>query len=243
METEPTETISWDSGTLQLIRSDNLHATKSNSGLSDTIRAKTQLDYLGLIDIEAFAKLQLSISGPIGKSSNLGSPSYVGTLLLGVGGSFAVRRVSNSAFAHSLDSWDDSFDKSKAFVAVKQPSAKQGDNDFQKRLYDAMMELKVSYHEPLRKHPNIVHLHSFMWDTQSNLANALAPSLILEYADLGTVSDFQDSDRLILHADAKLQICLDVAQGLSFLNTCGIIHGDVKCEYVLDVEMKCPMLC
>jgi hypothetical protein len=52
-----------------------------------------------------------------------------------------------------------------------------------------MIELKVSYHAPLRKHPNIVKLHSFMWDTQSNLATALAPSLILDYADLGTEID------------------------------------------------------
>ncbi len=183
--------------------------------------------------------MQLSISGPIGKCSNLGSPSRLEALHLGVGGSFVVRRVSNTAFVHSLEIWDDSFDRSKGFVVVKQPLVRRrGESDFENRLHDVMMELKVSYHEPLRKHPNIVRLHSFMWDTQSKLASALAPSLILEYADLGTVSDFQDSDRLIVHADTKLQICLDVAKGLSFVNECGIIHGDVKCEYVLDVEIQ-----
>jgi serine/threonine protein kinase len=188
-------------------------------------------DYLGLIDIEAFAKLQISVSDPIGKSSTVRSPSSVGTLLLGEGGSFVVRRVSNSAFAHSLSTWDDTFDKTKGFVVVKQPTVKNpGEGGFESRLYDAMMELKVSYHDPLRKHPNIVHLHSFMWDIQSNDAIALAPSLIMEYADLGTVSDFQNSKRLTLRSDAKLQMCLDVAEGVSFLHQCGIIHGDIKCE-------------
>jgi serine/threonine protein kinase len=69
-----------------------------------------------------------------------------------------------------------------------------------------------------------------MWDTQSNLADALASSLIFEYADLGTVSAFQGLKKLILHANAKLPICLDVAEGLTFLNECGIIHGDIKSE-------------
>ena len=204
---------------------------------SGFMRRSDEKDYLGLIDIEKFAKLQISVSGTIGKSTVLGSPSSIGTLLLGEGGSFVVRRVSNSAFAHPLDVWDEAFDKTKGFVVVKQSSVKdireEDSQDSFNRLFDAMMELKVSYHEPLRKHPNIIHLHSFMWDIQSNNADALAPSLILEYADLGTVSDFQDSERLILHSDAKLQICLDVAEGLSFLNQCGIIHGDVKCEFVL----------
>jgi Protein kinase domain len=222
------------SHTLQRLRANDGQSTGSDDNSTHVIKSQsTRSDFLGLIDIENLAKLQISISGPIGRSSTMGSPSSTGTLLLGEGGSFVVRRVSNSAFAHSLDVWDEAFDKTKGFVVVKQPSVKElGEDDFENRLYDAMMELKVSYHEPLRMHPNIVHLHSFMWDIQSNNVDALGPSLIMEYADLGTVSNFQDSERLILHSDAKLQICLDVAEGLSFLHQCGIIHGDVKCEYV-----------
>lgn len=222
------------SRTLQQIRATDRPSPGSDANSTHDIKPQsTQKDYLGLIDIAKLAKLQISISGPVGRSSPMGSPSSIGTLLLGEGGSFVVRRVSNSAFTRPLDSCDETFDKKKGFVVVKQPSVREiGEDDFENRLYDAMMELKVSYHEPLRMHPNIVHLHSFMWDIQSNNADVLAPSLIMEYADLGTVSDFQDSKRLILHSDAKLQICLDVAEGLSFLHQCSIIHGDVKCEYV-----------
>jgi hypothetical protein len=236
MATKETEHVRSDSLTLQKARgeySDGLEKNSNDSGKS----VHDHLDYLGLIDIEAFAKLQISISGPIGKSNYVGSPSLLGSLLLGEGGSFVVRRVSHSSFAHSLDVWDEPFDKSKGFVVVKQPidhepqaEGASPEKDFRKRLYDVMIELKVSYHAPLRKHPNIVKLHSFMWDTQSNLATALAPSLILEYADLGTVADFQDPERLMVHANAKVGICLDVAEGLSFLNKYGIIHGDVKCQ-------------
>ncbi len=212
--------------------SDGPEKTSNDSGKS----VRDHLDYLGLIDIEAFAKLQLSISGPIGKSNHVGSPSPLGSLLLGEGGSFVIRRVSPSSFSHSVDVWDEPFDKSKGFVVVKQPidhepwAEASPEKEFKKRLYDAMMELKVSYHTPLRKHPNIVKLHSFMWDTQSNLATALAPSLIIEYADLGTVADSQDPEMLMMHANAKVGICLDIAEGLSFLNKCGIIHGAVKCQ-------------
>ena len=91
--------------------------TLNDSGKS----VRDHLDYLGLIDIEAFAKLQLSISGAIGKSNHVGSPSPLGSLLLGEGGSFVVRRVSPSSFSHSVDVWDEPFDKSKGFVVVKQP--------------------------------------------------------------------------------------------------------------------------
>ncbi|KAE9374004.1 hypothetical protein N431DRAFT_481336 [Stipitochalara longipes BDJ] len=217
MEPDDMEDDGTESRTLQRIRSDYTQSTDSNGEITHLSMPRSgKKDYLGLIDIASLAKLQLSISGAVGKSTTLGSPSPITTLLLGGGGSFVVRRVSNTAFVHSLSVWDEAFDKSKGFVVVKQPSVKNiEDDNFESRLYDAMMELKVSYHEPLRKHPNIVHMHSFMWDIQSNNADALAPSLIMEYADLGTVSDFQDPKRLTLHSNAKLQISLDVAEEIS----------------------------
>lgn len=234
MEPDNMEDYGAQSRTLEIIRSANTHPANSDGEITRSNMPPTdKKDYLGLVDIVSLAKLQLSISGPIGKSTILGSPSPLATLLLGEGGSFVVRRVPSTAFAHSLSAWDETFDKAKGFVVVKQPSVKnEEDENFGSRLYDALMELKVSWHEPLRKHPNIVHMHSFVWDIQSNNADALAPSLIMEYADLGTVHDFQDPGRLTLHSDSKLQIALDIAEGLDFLNQCGIIHGDVKCEYV-----------
>jgi len=235
------ETDNSEPTTLQQLRAqpDSPEDSDGDLDTAETGTSRHQWDFLGLIDIEAFAKIQFANSGPIGKSSHLGTATLLGSLLLGRGGSFTVRRVPYSAISQSLNSWEEPFEKSKGFVVIKQPIARAGEplkavseeeKDFKKRLWDAMMELKVSYHKPLRKHPNIVKFHALMWDTQSNLGTALAPSLIMEYADLGTLSEFQNSKCLILHADAKSDICLDVARGLSFLHKCGIIHGDVKCE-------------
>jgi hypothetical protein len=130
-------------------------------------------DILRLLDIESLAKLQHSITGPVGRSFHLGSRS-VGFLILGSGYSFLVRRVPYKDFPHSIDIWDEPFDKEKKnFVVVKQPQLKDTkgeyeitpENELHMRLQAVLMELTILYHEPIRKHPNIVKLHHFMWDT------------------------------------------------------------------------------
>ncbi|KAH7128860.1 hypothetical protein EDB81DRAFT_906536 [Dactylonectria macrodidyma] len=192
-------------------------------------------EYLELIDIDALAKHQFSIEGPVGSNNRVGAPSATGTLLLGAGGTFTVRRVPYESITHPIDAWDEPFDRTKRFVVVKQPGVdnKRGGGNWDKRLRDVMMELKILSHKPIRRHPNIVKLHSFMWDSQSNVSTALAPSLILEYADLGTLSDFQDIRRLAIYCTTKRHICVDIAEGLRFLNECGIVHGDVKSQNIL----------
>ncbi|KAH6874396.1 hypothetical protein B0T10DRAFT_610682 [Thelonectria olida] len=191
-------------------------------------------EYLELIDIDTLARHQFSIEGPTGSNNRMGVPSVTGTLLLGAGGSFTVRRVPYESITQ-IDVWGGNFDRKKRFVVVKQPGVdhKRGGDNWDKSLRDVMMELKILSHKPICGHPNIVKLHSFMWDSQSNIATALAPSLILEYADLGTLSDFQDIRRLVLRHTTKRDICVDIAEGLRFLNECGIVHGDVKSQNIL----------
>jgi serine/threonine protein kinase len=160
------------------------------------------------------------------------------TLVLGTGASYSVRRVPCSKFPYLKASWDEQFNKSKAFVAVKQPLLSgpeklkwSADDDSAKRLYSVMLELRILQHKPIRRHPNIVTLHHFMWDTQ-NYADALAPSLVLEYAEFGPLEAFQRAGLLSLHADAKSKICLDIAEGLLVLHRCGVVHGDAKSSWV-----------
>lgn len=224
-------------------------STQGDFNMEDAVNDILIPGYLDLLDLPALARLQHSLSGPAGSSHHLGVASTVGTLLLGEGGSFVVRRVQYSSFLHSIDTWDEPFDKEKRFVVVKQPlieaytSPNNTDGAWTRqsdKLRAVTMELKVLSHPPIRKHPNIVKLYHFVWDTQGPLVSALAPSPILEYADLGTLDDYQDGNQLLpgeeqriyLHADAKMDICADVAQGLAFLHRCGVVHGDVTSGYV-----------
>jgi serine/threonine protein kinase len=197
-------------------------------------------DYLGLVDISALSKLQIILSSGTGRGHFLGSPaSGLGCLQLGGGRSFSVRRVMSSSVSRFIDSFDETFDK-KNFVVIKQPRLSKldfsKDDDFPARLSAVMMELKILHHDPIRKHQNIVHMHSFIWDAQDD-PTVLAPSLIMEYADLGTLSDYLSPARVPQPVDVKAMICLDAATGLFFLHSCGVIHGDVKSELVPPVQL------
>lgn len=144
-----------------------------------------------------------------------------------------VRRVPYDPYEHCVAVWDDPPEpRNSKFVVFKQPllpNINAGKEEDAARLQAVLTEMKVLYHQPVRKHPNIVKLLQFRWDTQDG-PNLIAPSLVLEHADLGSLSAFQDPRRVILHSRAKTQICLDIAEGLHFLHRCGIVHGDVKSE-------------
>lgn len=187
---------------------------------------------LGLLDLEILNAIQFSnfrsLGGYVGKRAPWGQ-----SLLLGHGVSFIVRRVPYNPYEHSVAVWDDPREpRDSKFVVFKQPllskinSEKEGDAN---RLQAVLTEMKILYHQPIRRHPNIVKLLQLRWDTQDG-PNLIAPSLVLEHADLGSLSAFQNPGRVVLHSRAKTQICLDIAEGLYFLHRCAIVHGDVKSE-------------
>lgn len=199
------------------------------SNLSDENYDPTS-DCLSLIDLETLSRIQHGI-GYDGVGYSLGTSSSVGDVLLGSGLSYNVRRVTRShMYIQNVPLLYG--DGAKHFYVVKQPKiagpAPVDSAALQRRLYAVMLELRILSHAPVHQHRKIVKLVHVMWDTST----VIAPSLILEYADLGTLEDFQDPDELSLAADTKLGICRDVAEGLSFLHKCGIIHGDVKSRLV-----------
>jgi serine/threonine protein kinase len=164
---------------------------------------------------------------------HLGSASPPDICILGRGLNYSVTRVSSRGIFGNTYPGDRRLDTSKKFVVVKKPLIEKkdvsGGDDFRRRLYAVMLELRILHHKSIREHPNIVRMLEFMWDTQNHMTK-IAPSLILEYADLGTLRDFQDPEKLALRAATKIHVCLNIAKGLSFLHKCGIIHGDVKSE-------------
>ncbi|RSM02289.1 hypothetical protein CDV31_011010 [Fusarium ambrosium] len=100
------------------------------------------------------------------------------------------------------------------------------------RWKDILLEVRALLHEPLRYHPNIVHLLDFGWSHSSETGSPF-PTLVLEYADYGTLDDLQLKSESPLPFRIKQKLCYDVGRGLSILHACGIVHGDLKHNNVL----------
>lgn len=183
--------------------------------------------FLGLIDLRLFSSMNFSINMLPFSLGNNARPGQ--SMILGSGKSFVVRRIVYDRFTHSIFGQRD-WDSKPRFVVLKQALASSNSRgDDADRFQQALLELKILSHNPMKRHPNIVRLLQVVWDTQ-NGPNYIAPTLVVEYADLGPLSAFQDPQKVALHAQTKIQICIDIARGLEHLHSCGIVHGDVKAE-------------
>jgi serine/threonine protein kinase len=100
------------------------------------------------------------------------------------------------------------------------------------RLAAILFELRVLTHKPLHKHENIVTFVGLLWEGDPLGRNLLWPILIMERAEYGSLSQFQQR-RFTLRYQTKRDLCADVAAGLDALHACGIVHGDVKNENIL----------
>lgn len=96
----------------------------------------------------------------------------------------------------------------------------------------ALLEVRVLTHPPLQDHPNIIKLFDLTWEPDLDLIDHAWPVIVLEYADHGSLADFQEACPEITFS-LKRQLCLDVGNGLMALHACGIVHGDLKSENVL----------
>ncbi|KAH0541251.1 hypothetical protein FGG08_004256 [Glutinoglossum americanum] len=95
-------------------------------------------------------------------------------------------------------------------------------------------ELRVRAHLPLRHHPNIVDLKGVAWDFGDDERKKPCSLLLEELAVERSLSHFWDKRTLTrMPFKAKADLCLDIAQGLSALHSCGIVHGDMKPDNVL----------
>ncbi|TLD28277.1 hypothetical protein PspLS_04132 [Pyricularia sp. CBS 133598] len=120
------------------------------------------------------------------------------------------------------------------YVAVKTAKEPTADDDESSgRWRDILFEIRALLHEPLRYHPNIVHLLDIRWDAGSETGSPF-PTLMVEYAEFGTLLSLQRSHAQDpLPFSIKQKLCYDVGRGLSILHACGIVHGDLKHENVL----------
>lgn len=100
------------------------------------------------------------------------------------------------------------------------------------QLRSIILELRALSHPPLRQHKNIVNLIAIGWMTDDSNSMLRLPYLVLEYADQGTFHDLQKRLPSLAFGIRK-RLCLDIAEGLKILHTCGVVHGDVKAENIL----------
>jgi serine/threonine protein kinase len=143
-----------------------------------------------------------------------------GTQFIGRGRSFSVRLLKLEPPDRSL------------VVKSVHPFGDFTSREEKERLADVILELRALSHGSLRGHPNIIELLGLCWETDSVDIARKWPALILEYADGGTLEDFLQRYPDIAFRE-RLELCLDVSNGLDALHSCGIVHGDLKPGNVL----------
>ncbi|KAH6900177.1 hypothetical protein B0T10DRAFT_554713 [Thelonectria olida] len=121
------------------------------------------------------------------------------------------------------------------YVVTKAPrissKKEEAESGLQRRLKRMLFEIRVLTHEPLMFHDNIVQFLGISWEDDMDDPKTKWPSLVLEYADAGTLHEAINNDAIPKRR--RLKLCLDVANGLSALHECGIIHSDVKPANIL----------
>ena len=113
--------------------------------------------------------------------------------------------------------------------------------DTQSRTLDLstiLSEIRTLSHPIVRSHANIIQLRSWGFDHPcSQQAETAVPLLFMEKA-LASVQELLSQRPCSI--EIKHQLCLDTAEGLACLHSCGILHADLNPKNVLVVERNHP---
>ena len=115
--------------------------------------------------------------------------------------------------------------------AVKRPrltfECGQNESDTMQQLYSLHLELRVLADKYIRAHENIAKLATIIWEEHPDDLGRYWPSLVMEYADRGTLAEVYKLG-LSLSLESEKALCHNIGDALSFLHDNGVIHGDIK---------------
>lgn len=156
----------------------------------------------------------------LGRGPDLSSTAIKGSLLIGQGATFVVTRATYR----------------RETYAIKQPRLAfkydQDESDVFRQLYALHLELRVLTNQGVRDHDNIAKLIGILWEEHSDDLGRHWPSLIMEYADYGTLAEAYKSGLRLSFLQEQV-LCYGIGDALNFLHENGIVHGDIKPENVL----------
>ena len=126
-------------------------------------------------------------------------------------------------------------------VATKRPKTKHeiAEEDIfaeDARAFQAIAwECHVLWHPSISRSKNVVNLLDVSWEKILNQPepSRILPSLVMEFADEGTLEDLLQFEKYSLLYQMKRKLVLDVAYGLDTIHRCGIIHSGIKCRNIL----------
>jgi serine/threonine protein kinase len=151
------------------------------------------------------------------------SSGIKGTFYVGQGATFVVYRTRERSNGISY--------------VIKRPIISFGaDTDEEhtlRQLYSLHLELRVLTDKRIRSHDNIVKLETVIWEEHPDDLGRYWPSLVMEYAKLGTLSSLYDCGWHPLNFEEERRLCHAMGAALRFLHENGVVHGDVKPENVL----------
>jgi serine/threonine protein kinase len=107
-------------------------------------------------------------------------------------------------------------------------------SDLSRRVRKVLQEIRILKHAPVESCDSILNIVGASLEDVSG--DFTAPSLVLEYAEFGTLRHYLLKSSSPRPMQEKQELCLQVGRALLTLHNCGICHGDVKLDNVLVVR-------
>jgi serine/threonine protein kinase len=187
----------------------------------------------------SFFTLLLRLNVPIlGRSRNRDAQDF---LFVGQGASYVVTQAlaivnrTKDGFLNEMQPGHSMFTealRSKAFVMKRIVPIPSQAADDSRQLAAITNEVRILANESVRNAKCIVRLLGVAWD-EIPTAGRYWPRLLIEVADYGTLGDFLANTTDAGKLDVKIELLLDVLDGLKSLHTEGLVHCDLKLENVL----------